>query len=84
MGEDKIVRSRNIVGIFDLDTSTVKKTTRNFLNSNEKLKKVETLSSEIPRSFVVCDDSTEKNKIFLSPINSTTLMKNKSNGEKRR
>lgn len=79
MGEDKITRSRNIVGIFDLDTSTVKKTTRNFLNSNEKLKKVETLSSEIPRSFVVCVNSAGKNKVYLSPINSTTLIKNKIN-----
>ena len=58
------MKSRSIIGIFDLDTSTVKKTTRNFLNSNEKSKKIDTLSSEIPRSFVVCEDKTEKNVNF--------------------
>lgn len=82
MGADKTVKSRSIIGIFDLDTSTVKETTRNFLNSNEKSKKIDTLSSEIPRSFVVCEDKTEKNvkfKIYLSPMNSTTLIKTKSN-----
>lgn len=82
MGADKTLKSRSIIGIFDLDTSTVKKTTRNFLNSNEKSKKIDTLSSEIPRSFVVCEDKTEKNvnfKIYLSPMNSTTLIKTKSN-----
>lgn len=79
MGADKTVKSRSIIGIFDLDTSTVKKTTRNFLNSNEKSKKIDTLSSEIPRSFVVCKDKNEKIKIYLSPMNSTTLIKTKSN-----
>ena len=82
MGADKTVRSRSIIGIFDLDTSTVKKTTRNFLKSNEKSKKIDTLSSEIPRSFIVCEDKTEKSanfKVYLSPMNSTTLTKTKSN-----
>lgn len=79
MGADKTVKSRSIIGIFDLDTSTVKKTTRNFLNSNEKSKKIDTLSSEIPRSFVVCKDKNKKIKIYLSPMNSTTLIKTKSN-----
>lgn len=82
MGADKIVKSGDIVGVFDLDTSTVKKTTRNFLKSNEKSQKIETLSNEIPRSFVVCEDEKEKSekiKIYLSPINSTTLTKTKSN-----
>lgn len=82
MGADKTVKSRSIIGIFDLDTSTVKKTTRNFLKSNEKSKKIDTLSSEIPRSFIVCEDKTEENvkfKVYLSPMNSTTLIKTKSN-----
>ena len=79
MGADKTVKSRSIIGIFDLDTSTVKKTTRNFLNSNEKSKKIDTLSSEIPRSFVVCKDKNKKIKIYLSPMNATTLIKTKSN-----
>ena len=73
------MKSRSIIGIFDLDTSTVKKTTRNFLNSNEKSKKIDTLSSEIPRSFVVCKDKNKKIKIYLSPMNATTLIKTKSN-----
>ena len=76
------MKSGDIVGVFDLDTSTVKKTTRDFLKFNEKSKNIKTLSSEIPRSFVVCEDNlkeNEKNKVYLSPINSTTLIKTKVN-----
>lgn len=61
----------------------MKKTTKNFLKSNEKLKKIEPLSSEFPRSFIICgDNNIKKNegyKIYLSPINPTTLIKTKSN-----
>lgn len=75
----KVVNSKNILGIFDLDTSTVKKVTRDFLKDHEKSNKIESLSDELPRSFVVCQGENKDTKIFLSPVNSTTLVKIKSN-----
>ena len=37
IGNNKIVRTRDVIGIFDADTATVSKTTRAYLSEKEKL-----------------------------------------------
>lgn len=70
LGEDTVVNSKEIIGIFDMDTSTVSKVTRDFLNKAEKNKKIVYVNYELPKSFVVT-----RNKIYVSPLNATTLLK---------
>lgn len=70
LGEDTVVNSKEIIGIFDMDTSTVSKVTRGFLNKAEKNKKIVYVNYELPKSFVVTG-----NKIYVSPLNATTLLK---------
>ena len=36
IGANKLIRKKNIVGIFDLDTSSHEKDTRDFLKKSEK------------------------------------------------
>ena len=36
LGEQKVVKKRDIIGIFDMDNTTVMKSTRTFLNNAEK------------------------------------------------
>ncbi len=71
LGNKTIINSNEIIGIFDLDTATVSKRTREFLNKNEKKNNIILVSEEIPLSFVVCDNE----KIYFSPVSSTTLNK---------
>ena len=52
LGEDTVVNSKEIIGIFDMDTSTVSKVTRDFLNKAEKNKKIVYVNYELPKSFV--------------------------------
>ena len=40
IGEDTVIKSDEIIGIFDMDTSTVNKATRDFLKTAEKNKKI--------------------------------------------
>ena len=40
LGEDVVVNSKKIIGIFDMDTSTVNKTTRDYLSKAEKEKNI--------------------------------------------
>ncbi len=68
IGSGEIIAEEKIVGIFDMDTSTVSKTTGKFLSSAEKKKRVIYTDSEIPKSFIVC-----KEKIYFSRISSTAL-----------
>ncbi len=84
IGQNKVVQTKDIVGIFDLDSATIKKTTRNYLTSCEKNGKVCTVSNELPRSFAVCaNPGGAAEKVYISPISSVTLLKRKDNFIKR-
>ena len=74
LGMETVVSEKDIIGIFDLDSTTVSKHTRKFLNIAEKNKKVINVSFELPKSFVVCSKNKES-KIYISQLASTTLQK---------
>ena len=78
LGQNVMAKSQEIVGMFDLDTCTVRKTTKNYLNNAEKEKRIINVSTDLPKSFVVCKEClSEKNKIFISPLATSTLIKRK-------
>ena len=78
LGENTVVRADNIIGIFDMDTSTISKWTKDYLSNATKNKRVINVSMELPKSFVVCNENNEI-KVYVSQISSQTLMKRKSN-----
>ncbi len=53
LGQDTLVNTKDIIGVFDLDTSTVSRDTRAYLTGAEKAGKVVNVSMELPKSFVV-------------------------------
>jgi len=75
LGMDKVITFDEIIGIFDLDTSTVSKRTRDYLARAEKAGIVENVCYDIPKSFIVCRDKNGNEKIYISQISSTTLLK---------
>lgn len=78
LGENTVVRTDSIIGIFDMDTSTITKWTKDYLSNATKNKRVINVSMELPKSFVVCNENNEI-KVYVSQISSQTLMKRKSN-----
>ena len=72
IGNGKSVRKKNIIGIFDLDTSTVSKTGKDFINKMEKSGNLEYDDFDLPRSFVLIEDKGEY-KVKLSRISSVGL-----------
>ncbi len=70
LGDSTVVNTKEIIGIFDMDTSTVNKATRDYLNLAEKNKKIVYVNYDLPKSFVVTND-----KIFVCPLNTSTLYK---------
>ncbi len=71
VGNGKSVKKRNIIGIFDLDTATVSKVTKDFINKKEKEGKVEYDYADLPRSFVIVDEGD--GRIVLSRISPSGL-----------
>lgn len=54
LGGNRLVRQAEVVGVFDLDTATVSRHTRDFLTKAERDGRVETVSYELPKAFVLC------------------------------
>ena len=75
LGGEYVIKEEEVIGIFDLDTSTVSKHTRNFLNKKEKEKKVINVSYELPKSFILVENQKKEEKIYISQISSSTLNK---------
>ncbi len=74
LGNETIVRQSDIIGIFDLDNSTVSAKTREFLANAQKNGQVVNVSSELPKSFVVCRES-DGLKIYICQLSPVTLSK---------
>lgn len=74
LGSDVVITKKSIVGIFDLDTATISKHTKNYLALAEKEGRVVNVSYELPKSFVVCIEDGHT-KVYISQISSQTLSK---------
>ena len=74
LGEKTVIDSERIIGIFDLDTSTVSKHTRDLLSLCQKENKVINVTSELPKSFILYNYDGEIS-VYISQISSITLIK---------
>lgn len=68
IGNGKTVRKKNVIGIFDMDKTTMSGITKKFLSDSEKKGKVCSVSSDIPKSFILTDD-----KIYISQISAQAI-----------
>lgn len=62
IGENKIVRAKDIVAIFDMDSATVSSVTKKYLSNAQNEGRVKALGFDLPRSFIVMRDKT----VYLS------------------
>ncbi|MBE6623448.1 MAG: DUF370 domain-containing protein [Ruminococcaceae bacterium] len=60
IGSNTLVRKKDIIGIFDLDTSSHEKDTRDFLKTAEKNGIVEVCGTDLPKSFVLVKKSKKE------------------------
>ncbi len=74
IGKEKIIKTDEIIGIFDLDTATISKATRNYLAMAEKSGDVVNVTTELPKTFIVCKEDG-KRRVYISQISSSTLNK---------
>lgn len=75
LGQDTVIKIDEIIGIFDMDTSTLSKTTCAYLAACEKKGRVVNVSMELPKSFVVCQSKQGTITVYISQISSSTLLK---------
>ena len=70
LGGDSVVKSDDIIGVFDMDTSTVNKATRDYLTEAERDKRIIYVNYDLPKSFMVCNKN-----VYVCPLNTATILK---------
>ncbi len=74
IGSNMVVRKKCIIAILDMENTTTSKNGRIFFEKAQKSGIIVSVSEELPKSYIVCEENGEI-LIYISPISSTTLMK---------
>lgn len=87
LGHDTVVRTSEIIGIFDIENTSVGQITKDYLSKAHKSVEIINVSMEIPKSFVVCGNgkigkTREDKKIYITQISPATLLKRANLGKK--
>ena len=80
LGQNTIVRDKEIIGIFDLDITSQSIRTRKFLNTAEKNGEVIAVTDDIPKSFVVAG-GRNRQRIYISQLSTATLLRRSESSE---
>ncbi len=75
LGSDVVVNTKDIIGIFDMDNTSIGKATKKYLADCEKAHIVKTVSYEIPKSFIVCENDKKELSVYISQLSPITLAK---------
>lgn len=74
LGSDYVLTADSIVGIFDIETSTLSKRTREFLERAQQAGQLISPTDDLPKSFIVCKGKLCP-MVYLSSLSSATLKK---------
>lgn len=80
IGNNRNIREKHIIGIFDLDTSTISNITRKYLSDAQKRGEVESSTEEIPKSFILFMENGEQHVCF-SQLSTSALIGRSNNKE---
>lgn len=72
LGRDYVLNDRDVIGIFDLETTTISPRGREFLNYAQKNGAVVSLSDELPQCYVLADGGLV-DAVYLSELSSAAM-----------
>lgn len=75
LGQNTVIKEEEIIGIFDMDNTTVSKISREYLSLKQKNEEIVNVSLELPKAFVVCSDKNKKENVYITQISTSTLLK---------
>ena len=76
IGNQKNIRTRDIIGIFDADRTTTSWITRKYLSEAQKKDMVRAANQEIPKSFILYRDRTGRDcKVYFSQLSTASLIR---------
>ncbi|MBO5447812.1 MAG: DUF370 domain-containing protein [Ruminococcus sp.] len=75
LGNNFLINTRDVIGIFDIENTSVSKATKKFLAAAEKNGRVVYCTYDMPKSFAVCLDRDLTEKVYISQMSCATLLK---------
>lgn len=81
LGENTVIRASQLIGIFDIENTSVSRSTREFLARAGKGGRIFNVSYEMPKSFVVCADESGEETVYISQVSASTLRKRFAQGQ---
>jgi extracellular matrix regulatory protein B len=80
IGQDMVVRDDDVLGIFDIDNTSVSALTREYLAAAQEKGEIVNVTDELPKSFIVCaggkrDENGAGQKVYISQISASTLLR---------
>lgn len=78
LGDEAMAKTSQIIGVFDLDTSTVPEATRDFLAKAQKDGIIVNIGENLPKSFVLYEENGQF-RVYISPLASSTLRRRAQN-----
>ena len=73
LGQNVMVRTKDVIGVFDLDNTTWSFRTRRFLDRAEREGQVISVGEDLPRSFVLADGRQGETRVYLTPLSPAAL-----------
>lgn len=74
IGNDMLVNKHEIIGIFDLDNTTVSRLGKRFLPNAQKNGKIVYATDDLPKSFIITENNGN-NLIYISSMSTQVLMR---------
>lgn len=74
LGGDTVINTDNIVGIFDLENTSISKHTRFYLTRVQKENRVINVSYELPKSYIITSENGEE-RVYISQLAPSTLLR---------
>lgn len=74
LGGDEVITDRDIIGIFDIENTSVGKITREYLTAAGKRKSERYVSYDMPKSYIVAEKDGRE-RVYISNISPATLLK---------
>ena len=74
LGNDVVVSESSVVGIFDIENTSISPATKDFLATAQKNNRIVYVTNDLPKSFVVCredDDFT----VYICQVAPATMLK---------
>ena len=75
IGNNSSIEAKDILAVIDADTSTVSKVTRDFLKNAQDENRVEIISDDLPKSFIIAKSKRDSGvRVIASCVSPATIM----------